>query len=100
MPTNRHGASLSRFLSSLSPKSSSSSLSKKMKDKKGLLRDDGTGAGAAGKADEGEVAGDRRVAALGRALMGLAGTVYVTDVERDYYAKFSERMEGLCGPWC
>lgn len=77
-------------------------------NKKSVLRDDddvddddGDSSGAGiNRKGEGELAGDRRVAALGRALAGLVGTVYVTDVERDYYAKFSERMEGLCGPWC
>lgn len=72
-------------------------------NKKSVMRDgddgDSTGAGVDRKG-EGEFAEDRRVTALGRALAGLAGTVYVTDVERDYYANFSERMEGLCGPWC
>ena len=105
-------SSFAKFLTSLSPKSSSSSLKKRKEKEKEKEKEkvktattsstSGTGDGGLSSGSnfgKGKQAKDKNVAALGRALARLAETVFVTDLERDYYARFSDRMEMLCGPW-
>ena len=107
-------SSFTKFLTSLSPKSSASSLNKKKKkgeneEKTAKVKTTSSARDVSNASDgghssskivsKGKQVEDKKVAALGRSLAGLAETVYLTDVERDYYAKFSKNMEMLCGPW-